>query len=231
MRSRGFTLIELLVVVAIIALLIGVLLPALGAARSASRTTACLSNLRQQYLVLRTYADANKGVGPAIGEPYLALPNWALVVQRGTDRDGTTPGELYSRVSVLVCPSAAAYYGRDMTRTYAMNATGLAGLPGDRGSYDDPDQPAHIRFDRVQRPTDTPLIVDSAAAPIVGNAPPPTRTASMIDFRQTEHVEQRLGRFHAPGGVTPTARFNALFFDGSARSEDAVADHWLAPLP
>ncbi len=61
MSAPAFTLIELLVVIAVIALLISILLPALGSARELSRQTKCLSNLRQFATSSAAYAQSARG--------------------------------------------------------------------------------------------------------------------------------------------------------------------------
>lgn len=63
-RQAAFTLIELLVVISIIALLIGILLPALGSARSAARGSQNLSNLRQIGIGMNAYAAERRGYLP-----------------------------------------------------------------------------------------------------------------------------------------------------------------------
>lgn len=70
----GFTLIELLVVISIIALLIGILLPALGAARETGRNIACSSNVRQEALAVTIYAADYKEYLPIAGSYFFEDP-------------------------------------------------------------------------------------------------------------------------------------------------------------
>ena len=65
-QSSGFTLVELLVVVALIAMLLGLLIPALHAAREKAATIGCLANLRSLGVAVRTFADDNQGLFPNV---------------------------------------------------------------------------------------------------------------------------------------------------------------------
>ncbi len=236
----AFTLIELLVVIAIIAVLAGILLPSLSKAREAGRAVSCLANLRSGAIIMQAYSDEQKGFSPAIGWPYDRAPNWAVIIQNAAGQSSNLAAETRHERSVLVCPSASAFHGRAMLRTYAMNATGHAAQPGDPDNFEpaasDPNpRPTFIRLANVKFPSASPLLTDSTSPPQGATTTPTLLCASLIDFRQGSMVDARLGLYHASNSAT-----QASMVDGSARLvrvepvgtlPSRVPGTWLEPLP
>jgi prepilin-type N-terminal cleavage/methylation domain-containing protein len=86
---HAFTLIELLVVIAVVAVLVGILLPALGQARATARGAVCLSQVRSLAISQRLYADDNRGafVDAGLAHGGIAdLPNaWPVLLADYTE--------------------------------------------------------------------------------------------------------------------------------------------------
>ncbi len=99
----GFTLIELLVVIAIIAILAGMLLPALASAKARGQRTFCMNNLRQVAIFFQYYTDDNDEFFPAhrnqggVDDANKALTNWWGTVVVGKES---------GRSNLFHCPNA-----------------------------------------------------------------------------------------------------------------------------
>lgn len=135
MNRRGWTITETLIVIAVLALLTGLLMPALSSARAAGRGTQCQSNLRQMAIALQSYANLYDCFPTAIrydntGGVFKQIA-WDWV---STPADGVvSPGPLWMFTDnpdrVMQCP---AYYGHSNTASdqftgYNYNTTYVGG--------------------------------------------------------------------------------------------------------
>ena len=200
-QHKAFTLVELLVVVGIIAVLIGILLPALSRAQESARRTQCLSNLRQVHQAFALYALVNRDQVP-IG--YRRTKQFNSMVWSNTSGAYVLFGLLYpfggmDSPRVFFCPS-------EQNPKLDFDSPQNPWPPGPAG---DPTKASYSGYGC--RP-ETELPDDLAAAPPGFYLPRLTRFGNRAIFADLSNSATRLDTRHVTG-------VNVLYANGGA--------HWV----
>ena len=166
-HCRPFTLIELLVVIAIIAILAGMLLPALNQARETARKSNCTANLKQLALAMRNYTDSNNEFLPYLHHVGYAAGWWSdrllPYVSRGTN-EKTSDRPTSIRGHVFFCPSQTIK--NDIGTKFISYGYNITASPGRiiSGNKLDSGAKGYITSSKeIYRPSQTSVFADVAA--------------------------------------------------------------------
>ena len=228
-QRRKFTLIELLVVIAIIAILAGMLLPALKSARDKAHVVTCTGNLKTLSTGILAYSDESNGWFGPINKnssgsriyPYnwvyqLYVSNYIPAKNRDRRRYDTMSGTKVDDkiTSVLACPfavwgdsmktgwsiGASSYASADYGFNYSFTAA--SGLSGGNGFH---------RFSTVKNPSSRLVLADANNWVITKNKWP-TIEANIILFRHNNSANAMAG----DGSIQPFKQTN-FKLDGNFR--------------
>ncbi len=240
-KRAGFTLIELMIVVAIIAILISMLLPALGAARDQAKAVKCLSNLRRIGMAGIVYSQENNVYPPfrlkeTRGQTYVNVygrqkPRWQWFFDHGigpvispTPYGGMPFGD--SQTTTLTndyfsCPSLGGEFARDIRNgAYGYNYQYLGNSRTTARGFEN----FPVTESRIRNPAMTVLVADSRGGAL-GHGKhsyslDPPRLATEVGATSfgpggTKPLEE-LG--HSPAESRHRGKANVAFTDGHAEA-------------
>jgi prepilin-type N-terminal cleavage/methylation domain-containing protein/prepilin-type processing-associated H-X9-DG protein len=240
--SLGFTLIELLVVIAIIAILAGMLLPALSKAKQKATGVSCLNNVKQMMTAALTYATDFRDFVPPNGEgnPNVVLTNppagfvpqyWAEGRDGNNLVEGTAQGLINPKVSLLAsylpakgsfrCPGDTFVERVNGRVTRNPRSYGLNSWVGwsDNDAYAGQGDPTYVIFKKttdVRNPSDIFTFAEihpqSVCRPFFG----------------VNMSTGAAGSYHVPGGYHGRGS-NFAYTDGHADSHRWVSDTFNKP--